>query len=283
MYNNPDLHMHSNCSDGSNSPAELLENVRKSGVDMFALTDHDTYGGCFEIEKLLKPGDPKFIRGIEMSCQDDIRKYHVLGYCFDTKKDSINNAVNITHNARRDKALNRIKYLKDVHGMEFSNEDLEELLKNENPGRPHFVNLMMRYGYIKTKEEGFALVAGYVGEEAKLTPEIAVDSILSADGIPVLAHGIKGDGSKNFSADEIEGIVKRLKECGLMGLECFYSTYTPEQRDIMLDLANKYNLLVTAGSDYHGINKPIQIGQTNGVDNTKMQRFYRTVQMLTEE
>lgn len=282
MYNNPDLHMHSIYSDGSDTPATLLEKIRNTNVDVFSLTDHDTYDGCFEIEKMLKPGDPKFIKGIEISCEDN-KKYHILGYGFNTNKDSIRRAVSITTNARREKTINRLKFIKEAYGFEFTQEDVKGLLANQNPGRPHFVNLLLKYKYITTMEEGFSLVGKYRGEEAKLSPEEAVDAILSAGGIPVLAHGIKGEGSKNYSEEVIEEIVKRLKDCGLMGLECFYSTFTPEQKDIMLNLSKKYNLLITAGSDYHGTNKPIVIGQTNNPIQQSMQRFYRTIEMMSEE
>jgi len=89
VYRHPDLHMHSTASDGSDTPLELLEKVRLAGIDAFSLTDHDTYHGCAALSENLKPGDPAFIPGIELSCRDEHGKYHILGYCYDVSKNSI--------------------------------------------------------------------------------------------------------------------------------------------------------------------------------------------------
>ena len=279
-YVHPDLHLHSDVSDGSDSPAGLLERVREAGIDIFSLTDHDTYLGCDEVRKNLTDGDPTFLGGIELSCVDGCGKYHILGYCYDVNKESIREAAEVTHRARRDKARHRIRYLEEVCGFTFTEDELCELLSNENPGKPHFVALLMKKGYVSTKKEGFELMDGYKGKERKLTPEEAVGAILNADGIPVLAHGILGDGSELLTPEEMDARVERLKGYGLMGLECYYSSYTEEQTDIMLSLAEKYNLLVTAGSDYHGANKTVPLGAVGNPDPEKMERFYRAVHKL---
>ncbi len=282
IYKHPDLHIHSTISDGSDTPLELLEKVRSSDIDIFSLTDHDTYIGCKEIHENLQDGDPTFLGGIELSCHDDLGDYHILGFCYDVNKPSIRSATEMTHNARRNKALNRLKFLEDVYHFEFTQEDKDELLQNENPGRPHFVDLLLKKGYVKDKAEGFELVAKYHGKERRLTPEEAIDAILNADGIPVLAHGILGGGSTVLTAEQIDERVKRLKGYGLMGLECYYSSFTPEQTEIMLALTKKYNLLVTAGSDYHGNKKTVPLGNSGDADPEVMERFYRTVKFLLD-
>ncbi len=280
MYQNPDFHMHSSFSDGSDTPAELIENVKRAGIDIFSLTDHDTYDGCAEVKKRLRPGDPVFLGGIELSCEDDLGKYHVLGYCYDVKKESIRNAVQITHEARRRKAKNRILYLEDVCHFYLTEEEKEEILHHENPGKPHFAALMVEKGFVKDKKEAFEILGGYHEKERRLTPAEAIDAVLSADGIPVLAHGILADGSKNLTEAEIRQRIERLKPYGLMGLECYYSTFTEEQKEIMLRLADEYHLLVTAGSDYHGKNKTIPLGTTNSPDPERMTKFYRAIEFL---
>lgn len=280
MYNHPDLHIHSNVSDGSDSPSELLNKVRNTDIDVFSLTDHDAFQGCLTISDNLKAGDPLFIPGIELSCRDSFGKYHILGYCCNTKKQSIRNAVDITHSARREKAENRFRFLEDECNFDFTDDEKDNLLQNENPGKPHFVTLMLKKGYIKDKSEGFKILSGYHGRERRLTPEDAIESILYADGIPVLAHGILADGTKNLTEEQIEERVKRLKEYGLMGLECYYSSYTDEQTKIMLLLAHKYNLMVTAGSDYHGKNKTVVLGDSGSPDSEEMNRFYLAVNKL---
>lgn len=279
-FKHPDLHLHSSVSDGSDTPLELLEKVRASDIDIFSLTDHDTYLGCEMIARNLREGDPAFVGGIELSCRDKLGKYHILGYGYNIRKQSIRAAADITHNARREKALNRIAFLEDVHHFVFSEEEINNLLQMENPGKPHFVELLLKHGYVPDKAAGFALMSEYRGKERRLTPDEAIDAILRSDGIPVLAHGILGDGSDSLTREEIDSRVERLKGFGLMGLECFYSSYTQEQTGIMLSLAEKYNLMVTAGSDYHGSRKPVPLGASGNADARVMERFYRACGLL---
>ena len=279
-YLHPDLHLHSTISDGSDTPLELLEKVRAAGIDIFSLTDHDTYAGCQEIQDNLRDGDPSFIGGIELSCRDEFGKYHILGYCYNVNKPSIREAAEVTHNARRNKAKNRLDFLETVHHFIFEPHERDALLHNENPGKPHFVDLLLKKGYIRDKETGFAIMGEYHGTERKLTPEEAIDAIFRADGIPVLAHGILEDGSGLLTAEEISARVDRLKGFGLMGLECYYSSYTQAQTEIMLSLAEKYHMMATAGSDYHGKNKTVPLGASGNPDPAVMDRFYRAVEYL---
>lgn len=282
QYRHPDLHLHSSVSDGSDTPTELLEKVRASDIDIFSLTDHDAYIGCKEIQENLREGDPTFLGGIEFSCRDEFGKYHILGYCCDVNKPSIQEAAEVTHKARREKARNRFRFLEDAYHFVFSQEEKDALLQNKNPGKPHFVQLLLKNGYVNDKNEGFALMGKYRGTERRLTPEEAIDAIFRADGIPVLAHGILGDGSGLLTAEEISGRVSRLKSFGLMGLECYYSSYTPAQTEIMLSLADKYHMMATAGSDYHGKNKTVPLGASGNADPKVMERFYRSVEYLLQ-
>ena len=281
-YHHPDLHLHSNVSDGSDSPLELLEKVRNSDVDIFALTDHDAYMGCGKILTQLRKDDPLFLGGIELSCRDEFGKYHIIGYCYNVNKPSIREAAAVTHRARREKAENRFRFLEESCGFRFTEEEKATLLQNENPGKPHFVALLLQKGYVRDKAEGFALMDRYHGHERRLRPEEAIDAIFQADGIPVLAHGILEDGDGLLSEEELSARVARLKDFGLMGLECYYSSFTPEQTALMLSMADRYNLLVTAGSDYHGKNKTVALGESGNPDPARMERFYRAVYRLLE-
>lgn len=279
-FKNPDLHMHSVFSDGTDSPQKLIENVRSAGIDIFSLTDHDTAEGCTEVQKCLAEGDPQFIGGIEFSCADEVGKYHILGYGYGVNKSSFRDAVEFAHNIRMEKLKNRFVFLKERYGFTFTPEEEASVKSQSNPGKPHFVALMLKKGYIATKEEGFALFSGYRSSVELFSPEAAIGAILNADGIPVLAHGILADGSKNLTEAEIEQRVTRFKKAGLMGLECYYSGYSPEQKRIMLDLAEKQNLLITAGSDYHGTNKTVRLRETNNPDPARLKRFYTAVSYL---
>ena len=282
QYLHPDLHLHSTVSDGSDTPLQLLEKVRASDIDIFALTDHDAYLGCKEIQNHLRDGDPTFLGGIELSCRDEFGKYHILGYCYNVNKPSIQEAAEVTHSVRRNKARNRLQFLEDAFHFVFSQQEKDTLLQNENPGKPHFVDLLLKKGYVKDKLEAFAIMNKYHGPERKLTPEEAIDAIFRADGIPVLAHGILEDGSGLLTVEQLSKRVDRLKSFGLMGLECYYSSYTPEQTEIMLSLADQYHLMATAGSDYHGINKTVPLGASGNADPKVMERFYRSVEYLLQ-
>ena len=205
------------------------------------------------------------------------RQLKMLGYGFDGSKPAIREAVAFSHHSRILKMQNRFGYLKEKYGFTFNDEERAELLALKNPGRPHFVAMMLKKGYVRTKDEGFEAFEGYHGSEPSLSPEEAIDAILRSGGIPVLAHGILADGAKKLTEEEITARVERFRAAGLMGLECYYSTFTPRQKEIMLDLADRFGLLVTAGSDYHGGNKQVMLGQTNDPDPARLQGFYDTI------
>ena len=279
-FKNPDLHMHSIYSDGTDTPAALLKKVKAAGIDLFSLTDHDSCDGCAEMQKVLQPDDPAFMYGVEFSCRDNKGKYHILGYGYDPEKSSILEAVQITHSARMDKAKNRLRFLEENYGFAFSEEEQNEFLALENPGKPHLAKMMLARGYVADKAEAFRILGGYHGKERYLSPEEAIDAILFADGIPVLAHGILADGSKVLTEEATEERISRLKAYGLMGLECYYSGFTELQKSSMLKFAEIYNLFVTAGSDYHGANKTVKLGNTNQPSPEVMQRFYKALSRL---
>lgn len=279
-FKNPDLHMHSIYSDGTDTPAALLKKVKAAGIDLFSLTDHDSCDGCAEMQKVLQPDDPAFIYGVEFSCRDNKGKYHILGYGYDPEKSSILEAVQITHSTRMDKAKNRLRFLEENYGFAFSEEEQNEFLALENPGKPHLAKMMLARGYVADKAEAFRILGGYHGKERYLSPEEAIDAILFADGIPVLAHGILADGSKVLTEEATEERISRLKANGLMGLECYYSGFTELQKSSMLKFAEIYNLFVTAGSDYHGANKTVKLGNTNQPSPEVMQRFYKALSRL---
>lgn len=273
--------MHSRFSDGSDTPESLIRNVREAGIDLFSLTDHDCYEGCGKVTELLTDRDPAFLAGIEFSCRDANGKYHVLGYGYDIGKDSIRDAVDITHNARMHKVFGRIEWMEQTYGFHFKEEDLDALRAMKNPGKPHIAKIMVKCGYAKDVHHAFDLMEDYHGGERYLSPLEAIDAIFQADGIPVLAHGIFGDGSQNLSEEEVERRVAMMKDCGLMGLECYYSGFSRAQTEFMLTLADKYNLFVTAGSDYHGSNKTVKLGDTGTQpDPDRMRRFYRTLLLM---
>lgn len=256
-----DLHMHSRVSDGTDTPLELLGKVRDSGLEVFSLTDHDAIKGCAEIRPCIKDGDPRFITGAEFSCRDELGKYHILGYGFDAQSGAMPEFIESSHNIRMKKLEARLAFLKSEMGIGFPEEECRALLALDNPGKPHIANLMVKYGYAQSKEMAFQNVLNRLPVLTSYTrPEQAIEAILAGGGVPVLAHPAYGDGDQLILGNELEDRVRRLKEFGLMGLEAFYSGFTPQITNEVLDLADRYDLYVTAGSDYHGANKMIALG-----------------------
>lgn len=277
MIKKADLHMHSVYSDGTDGPEKLIAAAANAGLDLFSLTDHDSLSGCGAVAEALKPGDPAFINGIELLCRDEGGKYHILGYGYDLDGESICRTADATHIARIHKVAYRLDYLKEKYGFTFTPEERAEIFTNLNPGKPHIAQLMVRRGYARDTRHAFELMAGYKGFSKYLTPEEVVSAILGSGGIPVLAHAVFGEGDRYLDDEETERRVKMLKGYGLMGLECFYSSFSARDTAFMLSLAEKYGLLVTAGSDYHGKNKTVICGDNGGADNSKLIPFYEAV------
>ena len=259
--------MHSTWSDGTDSPRELLTKVKGAGISYFAITDHDEYRGSrqllLQLKEIPDKVRPVFITGAEFSCRDEKGKYHILAYAYDTQSAAIRSLMASVHKVRIEKAANRMTFLKDKYGFSFSESEYAALMRHHNPGKPHIAKLMIRHGYAGTISEAISnFLDHYHGPERRIRPEEAIEAVLKAGGIPVLAHGPFGDGEQDLGPEEMEKRVLRLKEAGLMGVEAFYSGFSPAHRDMMLGLAGRSGLLVTAGSDYHGKNKIVQLGDT---------------------
>ena len=258
-----DLHMHTTVSDGTDTPEELLAAVEAAEIDIFSITDHDAVKGCRRIPPLLKKNRPRFITGVEFSCRDEEGKYHILGYGYDPDAVSVNSLVAKGHGFRMQKVTARLDFLKERFGFAFSDEDVKKLLAMDNPGKPHIGNLMIKYGYAKTREEA---IRDFIDQKKfktmVISPEEAIGGILAGGGIPVLAHPTYGSGDQLILGEEMEQRIRHLLDFGLKGLEAYYSGFTAKIRNELLGFAERFGLYVTAGSDYHGSNKLIVPGDT---------------------
>jgi predicted metal-dependent phosphoesterase TrpH len=258
-----DLHMHTNVSDGTDTPEELLSHVRAAGIDVFSVTDHDAIAACDRIKAQLRQDDPRFLFGVEFSCKDACGKYHILGYGYSPDAPSIRAVVDAGHANRLKKLDLRLEQLKTEYGITFPNADVEALHALSNPGKPHLAKLMVRYGRAETIKSAFHTVLNRLHVPDLYTrPEDAIRAILDAGGVPVLAHPCFGDGDQLILGAELEDRVRRLIGFGLSGLEGCYSGYTDILREQILALSEAFDLYVTAGSDYHGSNKLIPLADT---------------------
>ncbi len=261
-----DLHMHTTVSDGTDTPSEILSRVKEKGISLFSVTDHDAIKGGLQILKDLQPEGPAFLTGVEFSCRDEGGKYHVLGYGFDPKAPGLREVAERGHQIRMRKVTARLDFLKTEFGFTFPQEEVDRLLALDNPGKPHIGNLMVKYGYAETKD---AAIRQYLDRmryrEEHLRPEEAIRGVLAGGGIPVLAHPAYGDGDQLILGEQLDARVRRLTDFGLQGLEGFYSGFSTKICLEVLSLAARYDLYVTAGSDYHGGNKLVTLGDT-GLD-----------------
>lgn len=262
-----DLHMHTTVSDGSDTPTELISHVKAAGIGLFSVTDHDAVKGCGIVMDSLAEGDPDFITGVEFSTRDEHGKYHILGYDYEPGSKAILDIVEKGHSLRMKKVTGRLEFLKKEFGFEFPEEEIQNLLKLDNPGKPHIGNMMVKYGYCESKDRAIDEYINKLHYKSEyIRPEEAIKGILDAGGIPVLAHPIYGSGDELILGPELEDRIKRLMEFGIKGVEAFYSGFSPKMTADMLALAERYDLYVTAGSDYHGTNKTVILGDT-GLDN----------------
>lgn len=270
-----DLHVHSVYSDGTLTPAELVDYAMKKGVSAFALTDHDTTDGITEamerarelaleadIQEDDKKADeagnkvvPEVIPGIELSTDEGGKEVHIVGLFIDQDNPEFREYLKTfveTREARNQKMCQRFQ----EHGIDVSYEALLERFPDCVLTRAHFARYLMEHGYVKSNQEAFDRYLGsrcpmYVPRE-KITPVKAVELIKTAGGIPVFAHPILC----RMSDARLEELVVELKNAGLIGIEAIYSTYAPSEERQIRRLAEKHGLLISGGSDFHGANKP---------------------------
>lgn len=277
-----DLHMHTTFSDGTDTPAEILKRVKETGLTVFSVTDHDSVGAAGVMAELRSVNDPFFISGAEFSCRDEDGQYHILGYGYDPDGKSVRELAAKAHELRMKKIRRRLEIVRTEYGCIFPEEEIEKLLQLDNPGKPHIANLMVRYGYAESKDKAMKEVLNRIHFPSdQFRPEEAIAAILKSRGVPVLAHPFYGNGDQLILGEEMEQRLKKLMGMGLEGVEAFYSGFTVKLRNIMLDMAAANGLYVTAGSDYHGKNKPVRLGDT-GLDEVEempegLMRFLRRV------
>lgn len=258
-----DLHIHSNNSDGSDSIKELANVVIKSGLDVFALTDHDTVEGCEEMLKLV-PSNIKFIPSVELTCKADFVKCHILGYNCDYKNKTLLELIEKGKVLRKNKLETRIKYLKDAWNINMTQEELDWLYSRKSVVKTHLANIIVNRGLAKNNLEAMdKYLEGCKAGDTRFTGDEAVNAIISSGGIPVWAHPLGGEGEIHISEDEFYKRFEVMKSIGIRGLECHYSRYDKKEAEFLVKVAKDNGLFITGGSDYHGSNKDIPIGKLN--------------------
>jgi len=259
-----DLHLHTTHSDGSLRPAEVLALAKQADVTALAITDHDITTGIPEATVTGQELGIEIIPGVEISSFDGKNELHILGYYLDWQDDLLNERLSTLRASRHRRNPLIIERLRAA-GLDVTYEEVRAIAGTESVGRPHIARLLMEKKYVTSAKEAFDrfLAEGkpaYVARELP-TPAEAVGWIREAKGVAVLAHPTwvreTGEGLRNCVAG--------LKAVGLGGVEVHYSTHTKSQTASYLEMARRLDLLVTGGSDFHGLTKPdIAVGTGRG-------------------
>jgi predicted metal-dependent phosphoesterase TrpH len=251
-----DLHTHTTHSDGSASPKELIGAARLNGARAVAITDHDTVGSFAEAREASRHFGIEFVPGIEISAEFSSGTMHILGYCIDEASARLTDKLGELKRAREERNPRIASRLQSL-GLDIGYPEVVQLAGNQIVGRPHFARLMVEKGYVGSIQEAFDRFlkkgAAAYAEKARLTPADSIGLIHAAGGVAVLAHPYQ---LRLSSFEQVDDLVAQLAEAGLDGIEAIYSRHSPAERAFYAEIAERRNLLVTGGSDYHGTYKP---------------------------
>lgn len=260
-----DLHAHTKASDGEYSAQKLIDLAIDKNISTLAITDHDCVDSIQEAIDYSKDKNITIIPGIEISTKIDKGQMHILGLFVDYTSENLKEKLAFVTEDRVKRNKRFINMFNEM-GYEITMEELKEISLGNVIGKPHFARIFIKKGYIKETEEMFQNYFNKppfkgLGRFA-YQPKETIEMIKEANGIPVLAH----PQTLRLTYEELDEKLRELKEYGLEGLECYHSKQTPEEMGKFRELAIKYDLLITKGSDYHGpVVKPgIDLG--TGID-----------------
>ncbi|ADL12979.1 PHP domain-containing protein [Acetohalobium arabaticum] len=244
-----DLHLHTTASDGSFTPSEVVNKAVQLGLDVIAITDHDTVGGIPEAKAEAFDKDLEVISGIELNTELFDLEIHILGYYIDDNNLALQNELKKLRTARYDRIEKMIKKLGD-RGIEIDFDYVCQLAGDNNLSRVHLAQAIVERGYVYQISEAFDEYIGkgcssYVSRY-KLTPRRAIELIKAAGGIPVLAHP---------ALLERDELISEFITDGLVGIEVYHSEHSQSDVRHYKHLAQKYDLVITGGSDCHGAYK----------------------------
>jgi len=246
-----DLHIHSTASDGQYTPSELVRLAKERGLEVLALTDHDTVDGLNEAVQTGNALGLRVIRGIELSAQE-YHTFHILGYNIDPEAPALAALCQEMKASRDERSLRMIAFLREK-GVEISLTEVEELAGGKIVGRPHFAQVLVRHGFVANSREAFDRYLDTEEfhrriERPKPPVRRCIETIHAAGGVASMAHPYQiGIGDA-----ELEALVRELVGYGLDAIECFYPRHSAAQEAFYLHLTEQFGLHVTGGSDFHG-------------------------------
>ena len=258
-----DFHMHTTHSDGTYSPAELMRYCKKKDLACVSVTDHDTMSSFEDCSAEAKKLGIELVPGIEISAIFEPGTLHILGYFLDRQHPFLKAKLEDIQRARRDRNPEIVRRLNAV-GIDITLDEVhEEALQGDSPdidtkqvGRPHFAEVLVKKGVVSNRQEAFKKYLGkgcpaYI-DKRRVTGREAIDMIHRAGGVASVAHPKQ----MKLEGKRLEAEIAKLAEDGLDGIEVFNSCQNPDDNRIYSRLAQQFNLVRTAGSDFHGAAKP---------------------------
>jgi len=247
-----DLHLHSNASDGLDSPPELVRLAAAAGVSTMALVDHDTLAGIGKARAAARTLDIDFIAGTELSVSHGARKMHMLVYFLEPGRGPLQDELPRLRDGRLDRNRAIVEKLNDL-GYTISMSDVETEAAGESVGRPHIADALTTLGHVSGRKEAFSDLlrdggAAYV-ERQRLTATDAITLARESGGVPVIAHPT----TIGLTAEEAPEVFRELTGIGLGGIEAWYPDHSPDLRLHLASLAEDLGIAATGGSDYHGV------------------------------
>lgn len=245
-----DLHVHTSFSDSTLSPYEVIGYALRLGLSAIGITDHDTVDGIRPAMEAAAQYGLEIVPGVELSASIGERdEAHILGYYLDWENPDLSCFLKVFCERRKSRGYEIVKKLSRL-GIEIDYERVLAVAGTGSVGRLHIARVLYEDGFVESIGEGFSKYLSRQGpcyvEKLRLSPYDAVKKILDLEGVPVLAHPWYLD---------CKGLAESLVPCGLRGIEVYHPEHSPEQVSLFRDIARCYGLLITGGSDCHGLNK----------------------------
>ncbi|HUE37096.1 MAG TPA: PHP domain-containing protein [Candidatus Acidoferrum sp.] len=244
-----DLHLHTNFSDGTFTPEELVLQAQKAGLACIAVTDHDSVEGCVRAATACSGVNMEFIPGTELTAEQDDTELHVLGYFLDIHNQKLLGEIAKFQAVRQNRIHEMVACINEM-GLPLEAESVFALANCKSPGRPHVARAMVKAGLVKSLDEAFErfLKKGRPAwvPKSKISALDAIELVHQAGGLAIMAHP---------GLNRTDNIIPGLVDAGLDGIECFHTKHSTALSERYLEIADKYHLLVTGGSDCHGFSK----------------------------
>ncbi|MCX6012767.1 MAG: PHP domain-containing protein [Chloroflexi bacterium] len=272
-----DLHTHTSASDGTLNPSDLIKKAQNIGLDVIAITDHDTVDGIHSALTTAVSSRIRVIPGVEISTDIKDNEVHILGFFIDYTNVEFGKKLLKLRLSRQERAEKMVVKLAQL-GMAVNYQRVLEIAgQGASVGRPHVAQALLEKGYVDTFREAFEKYLGrncpaYV-DRLKMTPEEAVELIRDTKGLPVLAHPA--------DIGDIDQMVSRLIQCGLVGVEVYYQDYNVEIIKRLRKITKKYKLVATGGSDFHG--ETISAGAPLGSVDVPEEAVYQLIDLAKQK